>query len=279
MPRIHSSSYGESRLRMLRVMRRGDRHDPKDLTIALRFEGNFGAAFKDGDASGLLPGEAIKNLVHRVARGQEHAAIEELGLAICERILEHHTSIGLARVEIVEQPWVRLDAGGKAQGQAFTPCGVERRTVTVSSNGTQAAVTAGLENLVLMRSGGFAPVERGQAAQESTADGLQRLFVATLSARWAYTSGDIAFAPSRQGVRAAIVETFAWHRGRTVQETLYAIADVVLASYLEISEVTLSLQERPYRPVDLLELALDGEALFIAHDEPVGVVEITVGRG
>ena len=81
MPHIHSSSYGESRLRMLRVMRLGDRHDPKDLTVALRFEGNFGAAFKDGDPGGLLPGEAIKNLVHRVARGQEHAAIEELGLA------------------------------------------------------------------------------------------------------------------------------------------------------------------------------------------------------
>ena len=30
MPHIHSSSYGESRLRMLRVMRKGDRQDPKD---------------------------------------------------------------------------------------------------------------------------------------------------------------------------------------------------------------------------------------------------------
>jgi len=64
-----------------------------------------------------------------------------------------------------------------------------------------------------------------------------------------------------------------------VQETLYAIADVVLAGCQEIADVTLSLQERPYRPVDLLELALDGDALFIAHDESVGVVEITVGRG
>lgn len=279
MPHIHSSSYGESRLRMLRVMRRGDRHDPKDLTIALRFEGNFGAAFKDGDQAGLLPGEAIKNLVHRVARGQEHAAIEALGLAICERLLELHSSIGLARVEIVEQPWARLDAGGKAQGQAFTPGGVEHRTATVSSNGTRASVTSGLENLVLMRTGGFVPDRRGKASDEATADGLQRLFVAALSARWSYVSGDIAFGPCRQGVRAAIVETFAWHKGPTVQETLYAIADVVLASYLEIAEVTLSLQERPYRPVDLLELALDGDALFIAHDEPVGVVEITVGRG
>ena len=109
MPHIHSSSYGESRLRMLRVMRKGDRHDPKDLTVAVRFEGNFGAAFTDGNSAGLLPGETIKNLVHRVARGQEHAAIEELGLAICARILEHHSSIGLARVELTEHPWAWLD--------------------------------------------------------------------------------------------------------------------------------------------------------------------------
>jgi urate oxidase len=279
MPHIHSSSYGESRLRMLRVMRRGDRHDPKDLTVAVRFEGNFGAAFTDGDSAGLLPGETIKNLVHRVARGQEHAAIEELGLAICARLLEAHSSIGLARVVLTEQPWARLDAGGKAQGQAFTPAGVERRTATVSSNGSKVSVTAGLENLVLMRTGGFAPAARGKTSDEPTADGLQRLFIAALSARWSYTSGDIAFGPYRQGVRAAIVETFAWHRGRTVQETLYAIADVVIASYQEIADITLSLEERPYRPVDLLELALDGDALFIAHDEPVGVVEITVGRG
>ena len=278
MPQIQSSSYGESRLRMLRVMRRGDRHDPKDLTIAVRFEGNFGAAFTEGTPAALLPGETIKNLVHRVARGQEHAAIEELGLAICARLLEQHPSIGLARVEITEQPWARLDAGGKAQGQAFTPGGVERRTAGVSSNGTRVSVAAGPENLVLMRTGGFVPVERGRTSEEATADGLQRLFIAALSARWSYTSGDIAFGPYRSGVRAAIVETFAWHKGRSVQETLYAVADVVLASYQEIAEVTLSLQERPYRPVDLLELALDGDALFIAHDEPVGVIEITVGR-
>src|SRR5260370_40910819 len=111
MPHIHSSSYGESRLRMLRVMRRGDRHDPKDLTIAVRFEGNFSAAFTGADPAGLLPGETIKNLVHRVARGQGHAAIEELGLAICARLLEQHGALGPARVERTEQPGRPLRAG------------------------------------------------------------------------------------------------------------------------------------------------------------------------
>jgi urate oxidase len=268
---IHSGSYGESRLRMLRVLRRGNRHDPKDLTIALRFEGSF---------ESMVPGEAIKNLVHRVVREQDYgaAAIESLGLAICEQILRRHPGIGLARVELTEQPWARLDAGGKAQGQAFTPAGFELRTASVSSNGTRVSVAAGLENLVLMRTGGFAPTDGGDASDEPTADGLQRLFVATLSARWSYVGGDIAFAPYRAGVRQAIVETFAWHKGPTVLHTLHTVAEVVLASYQEIFQVVLSVQERPYRPVDLLELAIDVDALFIAHDEPLGVVEITVER-
>lgn len=271
MAKVHSTSYGESRLRMLRVLQRGDRHDPKDLTIGLRFEGSFEA---------MVPGEAIKNLVHRVVRDQDHAAaaIEQLGLTLCEAILARHPAIGLARVEIAEQPWSRLDAGGKAQGRAFTPAGVERRTASVSSNGTRASVTAGLENLVLLRTDGFAPTARGKPADEPTADGLQRLFIATMAARWSYTSGDMAFAPTRAGVRQAIVETFAWHKGPTIGATLEAIAEVVLASYQEISQLTLSVQEHPYRPVDLLELSIEGDALFVAYDEPVGLIEITVER-
>src|SRR5262245_48702264 len=111
MPHQQSTSYGESRLRMLRVLRRGDRHDPKDLTIALRLE---------GDAGATVPGEAIKNLVHRIARDEDHPAIETLALSMCGRILAAHPAIQRARVEIVEQPWTRLEAGGKPQGQAFT---------------------------------------------------------------------------------------------------------------------------------------------------------------
>jgi urate oxidase len=256
---------------MLRVLRRGDRHDPKDLTIGLRF---------DGPLDTMVPGEAIKNLVHRVVREQEYAAaaIESLALAICAQILERHAGIGLARVEISEQPWSRLDAGGKSQGQAFTMGGGERRTAVVIGNGTRASVSAGLENLVLLRTGGFVPTLGGRASDEPHDDGLQRLFVATLSARWSYTSGEIAFVPYRAGIRQAIVEAFAWHKGPTIGATLEAIAEVVLANYQEISQVTLGVEERPYRPVDLLELSVDGDALFVARDEPVGMVEITVVR-
>jgi urate oxidase len=263
---------------MLRLVRRGDRHDPRDLTVSVRFEGLFAAAFEEGRAEGLVPGEALKNLVHATARDRGDAEIEPLGIALCQRMLEGRPQITRARVEIAEQPWGRVEIGGKAQGQAFFAGPPERRTAMVTSNGSQLAVIAGLENLTLMRTSGFAPPQRARS-DDGVDDGLQRLLVATLSARWTYTSGDVAFGPYRQGVRAAIVETFAAHARHSVQHTLFSIADVVLANYQEIADVTLALHERPYRPADLFGAGLENpDELFVAAEEPVGVVEVTVER-
>ncbi len=129
-----------------------------------------------------------------------------------------------------------------------------------------------------MRTAGFAPPPGGHV-DDGTTDGLQRLLVGALSARWTYSSADVTFRPFRQGVRAAIVETFAWHASRSVQHTLYAIADVVLATYQEISEITLALHERPYRPADLYGAGVENpDDLFVALEEPLGTVEVTVER-
>jgi len=263
---------------MLRVVRRGDRHDPRDLTVSFRFEGEFSSAFLEGSAEGILPGEAVKNLVHAAVREHGAKEIETLGLALCARVLERQPRISRVRVEVIERPWHRLEAGGKAQAQTFVSGSSERRTAVVTSNGPQVSVVAGIEDLSIMRSAGFAPAQ-ASADDEGHHDGLQRLLIGDLSARWTYTSGDVTFGPFRQGVRAAILETLAWHPGRTVQNSLYTVADVILTTYEEIADVTLALHERPYRPADLFAAGHEGpDDLFIAIDEPVGVVEVTVDR-
>jgi urate oxidase len=278
MPRIGSSSHGESRIRMLRIVRRGDRHDPRELAVSFRLEGDFAAAYREGRGDGLIPGEALKNLTHRVARESGGGEIEEFGLALCERVLAAHPAVARVRADVSEQSWARLDAGGKAQGQAFVAGGPEMKTVSVTSNGRQIAVVAGIDRLSLMRTAGFAPAPR-DATEDGSTDGLQRLLVGALSVRWTYNSADVTFRPYRQGVRAAVIETFAWHASRSVQHTLYAIADVVLATYQEITEMTLSLHERPYRPADLFGAGLENpDDLFVSIEEPLGVVEVTVER-
>jgi urate oxidase len=263
---------------MLRIVRRGDRHDPRDLSVSCRFEGEFTTAFEDGRAGGLIPGEALKSIIHTIVREEGAAEIERIGLALCDRLLSKSPQITRVRVEIAEQLWTRLDAGGRTQGQAFAAGREERRTAAVTSNGKQVAVVSGLEDLALMRTAGFGP-RTPHDDESGRMDGLQRLLVAVLAARWTYTSGDVTFRPYRQGVRAAVIDTFAWHPGRSVQHTLYAIADVVLASYQEIAEVSLSLHERPYRPADLFTAGEENpDELFVAVEEPVGIVEVTVER-
>jgi urate oxidase len=281
MPRIGSSSHGESRLRVLRVVRRGDRHDPKELGVSVRFEGNFAAAFREGRAEGLPPGETLKNIVHRVAREHGTGEIEEFGLALADRLIARQPAISRARIEVTESPWLRLDVSGRAQGQAFMAGTPEVKTAAVTSNGPQRAVVSGIAGLSMMRTAGFAP-RSGTARDDGATDGLQRLLVADLSAKWSYQSADVTFRTYREGVRALIVETFARHASRSVQHTLYAMADLVLASYPEIADVTLAMQERPYRPADLFSAGVPDpdnlDDLFVAVEEPVGIVEVTVER-
>ncbi len=263
---------------MLRIVRRGDRHDPRELAVSFRLEGDFASAFRDGRADAMLPGEALKNLTHRAVRDHGAGEIEDLGLALCAQVLTVHPRVTRARVELAEQSWVRLDAGGKAQGQAFMAGTPERKTATITGNGQQVAVVSGLERLSLMRTSGFAPSPR-ERADDGRSDGLQRLLVGALSARWSYRSADVTFRSFRQGVRAAIIETFAWHASHSVQHTLYAIAAVVLADYQEIADITLALHERPYRPADPLRDDIDNpDDLFAAAEEPLGIVEVTVER-
>jgi urate oxidase len=279
MPVIRASSQGESRVRVLRIVRRGDRHDARDLSVACRFEGSFVAAFREGRADGLLPGETLKNIVYGVARERGAEDIEVFGLALCERLLTEHPQLTRVRVDVDEQRWARLEAGGRVQGQAFAAGSPEKRTAAVTSNGAQTAVVSGIEDLVLMRTSGLVERDPREADPSGVTDGVQRLLVAALSARWTYTSADVTFASYRQGVRATIVDTFAWHATRSVQHTLYNIADVVLASYQEIADITLALRERPYRPADLFSEGVDNpDELFVALNEPLGVVEVTVER-
>ncbi len=278
MSRLGASSHGESRLRMLRVVRRGDRHDPRDLTVSIRFEGDFAPAFLEGRPGGLIPGETLKTFVHDVAREHGGAEIETFGLALCDHLLDAHRQLTRARVEISEQPWMRMDVGGKAQGQSFLAGGPEQRTAAITSNGKQVAVVSGIDQLMLMRTSGFLR-RNAQRADDGTEDAVQALLVGSLSARWTYSNPEVTFGPYRQGVRAAVMNTFAMHAGRSVQYTLYAIAEVVLGSYDEILDVTLSMHELRYRPPDLL--VCNGESpdsLYVPADEPLGIVEVTLER-
>ena len=247
--------------------------------MAVRLEGAYDAAFVEGRSEGVIPGETLKNIVHAAARAHGAAEIEELGLALSKQIVERQQRISRVRVEIAEGRWQRLVAGGRAQPQAFVEGNEERGLAIITTNGTQTSVVAGVAGLTIMRTSGFTSGAPGGARDDGSSDGEQPLVVGSLSARWTYTTGEVTFGVYRQGVRAAVLDTFAWHRSQSVHHALYGVADVVLSTYEEISDITLAFHERPYRPADLFATGAENpNELFVVVDEPVGVVEVTVER-
>ena len=89
MPRITGSNHGESRLRMLRVVRRGDRHDPKDLTVSCRFEGAADASLEE-PAGATVPRGGGQEPGARAPRARPaHGEIEPFGArhlrSVCSR--------------------------------------------------------------------------------------------------------------------------------------------------------------------------------------------------
>jgi urate oxidase len=263
---------------MLRLVRRGDRHDPRELTVSFKLEGELMAERGDG----IIPSEALKNLVYRLTREQGNREIETLGLALASEVLARQPSVTRVRVDVSEQPWLRVEAGGKARAQAFVSGSAEQRMASITSNGSQVSVIAGIDDLLLMRSAGFAPARRTADIPDDTgtSDGLQPLLVGALSARWSYTSGDVTFDVHRRAIRTTILETFVWEKGQSVQELLQAIAGVVLATCEEIADVTLTFHERPYRPADLFAAGAENpDELFLVADEPVATVQVSVVRG
>ena len=51
---LAETAYGKCGVRLVQVVRPGDRHALKDLTVAVRFEGEYDASYA-GDNSDVLP--------------------------------------------------------------------------------------------------------------------------------------------------------------------------------------------------------------------------------
>ena len=64
---LDGNRYGKSRVRLVQVKRRPDRHDFREWTVQVLLEGDFGSCFVDGDNSRILPTDTMKNTVYSLA--------------------------------------------------------------------------------------------------------------------------------------------------------------------------------------------------------------------
>jgi urate oxidase len=267
--------YGKSRVRLVKVRRppHGALHELVDLTIDVQLEGAFDAVYVDGDNSPCVATDTMKNTVYALARQDPVAHVE----AFASRLADHFIAkpaVARVRISAVEHQWERL----AASPHAFVQPGGEQWTTLVSRDVHGSSIVSGLKNLVVLKTtdSTFSGFPRDE--HTTLPDTEERILATSVTASWTYRAGMTAFA-ARELIRAALVDTFAAHKSRSVQHTLYAMAEAALASCTEITDITLSMPNRHHLLVDLEPFGLDNpNDVFVATDQPFGLIEATVRR-
>jgi urate oxidase len=269
--------YGKSRVRLVKVYRGPDSHDLIDLTLDVALEGAFERVYVEGDNSGCLATDTMKNTVYALARKVSIDHVESFALQLAEHFASK-PGVSTVKIEAAEHPWTRLSAGGHPHPHAFARAGAEEWTTVVTRDAGGAAVTSGLRGLVVLKTtdSAFSGFPRDQYT--TLPETRDRILATSITANWAYVTGFSDFG-QRTAVRAALVETFSAHRSESVQQTLYAMGEAALSACRGVRDIQLSLPNRHHLLVDLKPFGLDNpNEIFVATEEPFGLIEARVTR-
>lgn len=284
LPALTWNRYGKSRVRLVKLRRPSTSsgqgaapHDIVDLTIDIQLEGAFEAVYVDGDNRSCLPTDTMKNTVYALARHDPIAHVE----AFAMRLAEHFGAkrgVAVARITAAEARWDRLSAGGRPHPHAFVQAGGEHWTAVVTRDADGVSVMSGVANLVALKTTDSAFDGFPRDEYTTLPETRDRILATSMTAAWTYRRAATDFA-ARDRIRTAMLEAFAVHDSESVQHTLYAMADAALCACAEITEITISMPNRHHLLVDLAPFGLDNpNEIFVATDQPFGVIEATVRR-
>ena len=275
--RLGENNYGKQRVRILQVARHPDRHDIKELTIAIRLEGEFESAHAKGDNRKVLPTDTMKNTVYALAKLHQIESPEEFCLRLADHFLAHNPQVSRVRIEAAQTLWTRLTVEGKAHPHAFTGSSNEKRTAALAATRKEKTLQSGIEGLVVLKTTDSAFENFLKDEYTTLKEDRNRILATSIRANWLYRGTTAEFDLTRHGVRQTLLETFAGHDSQSLQHTLYAMGEAVLKKIPGILEIHLSLPNKHYNLVDLSAFHLENpKEIFLPTDEPHGLIEATL---
>lgn len=284
MIELGSNRYGKSAIRLVKLVRGPEHHVVRDLTIAIALEGSFEAAYTDGDNSGVVATDTMKNTAYAFARDHLDASIEAYALALGRHFLDE-SQVARSTVTVREHRWRPLPMADGPAATAFARDPMLTRVAVVTATSEGETFEAGIEDLALMKTAGSAfagfPRDRYTTLPETE----DRIMATQVSARWRLAPAQVVapgFDHDRSFglVRDTLLEVFAEHDSPSVQASIWLMGRAVIERHREIDEISLSMPNLHHLLVDLRPFGLDNDNdIFVATREPHGLIEATIRRG
>jgi urate oxidase len=276
-PELSWNRHGKCRVRLVKLRRSRDPHELVDLSIDVQLEGAFEHVYVDGDNRLCLATDTMKNTVYALARRDPIEQVECFAIALADHFIQY-PGVSRVRISVTEHQWSRLQVNGRPHPHAFVQPGGEHWTTRVDRDVQGTEVVSGLADLSVLKTTDSAFTGFPRDEYTTLPETSDRILATSVAATWKYRAGTTEFG-AREQIRTALVEAFAVHMSQSVQHTLYAMAAAALTACGEITEITMRLPNRHHLLVDLAPFGLDNpNEIFVATDEPYGLIEATVRR-
>lgn len=278
--RIVHDNYGKSRVRLLKVDRRGVRREIQNLTINIALEGDFDAIHIEGDNSLCLPTDTMKNTVYALAgQAPEIESVEIFGSRLAAHFLAKNTQVSRVVIDLVEHGWKRMTLDGEMHDHSFLRGSEEKRTAKISATRDNVNIESGIDDLIVLKTtrSGFA----GYIKDEYTTlpETTDRIFSTAIKAVWRYKEAAAATDEIFRSIRNTILRVFAEHDSLSVQHTVYAMAEAILDRFSETEEIAFSLPNIHCLPIDMTQFGQQNDnRIFVPTDEPHGLIEARLTR-
>ncbi len=274
------TNYGKSDIRLVKVFRKPDRHEIKELRVDVSQEGDFAAAHVEGDNTGLMATDTMRNTVYALAKDRLTGSAEAFGVELVRHFLEAAPRARRVRISMVEYLWERIEAGGRPHEHSFVRTAGERIAEVTGDEAGSFTVEAGIDDLLVLKTtnSGWAGFLRDRFTTLPETD--DRILSTVVTSRWSYGGAtDLDFDGLWEGIRRRILESFTDHYSPSVQFTLHHMGKAVLESFPEIERIRFSLPNRHHLLYDLERFGMENPGeIFHADAEPYGLIEGTVER-
>jgi urate oxidase len=280
MIELAENRYGKSRVRLMKVTRHAHGNDLREWTVQVLLRGDFASAHINGDNSKILATDTMKNTVYSLARSSSATSMEEFAMELVDFLLGRNPQVSSAEVQIASTLWKRLTVDGEPHPDTFMRGSGELQTTRVErAQGGAFKIVSGLEDLVVLKTAKSAFEGYIKESLTTLPETNDRLFGTAVRAEWVYSSNGFDYDAVRSQIRETMLKTFAEHDSKSVQQTLYAMAESALTGVPEISEMELGMPNKHCLLVDLSRFGQDNpNEIFVPIDEPHGYIEARIVR-
>lgn len=299
---LAAARYGKDRIRVFRVVRKGDWHHVVEYSVRTLVEGDIAVSYTEANNQVVVATDSIKNITYYISKISPHVLNpEKFALHLATHIVSKYTHLRTCHVDVESLRWQRIPVEGNAHPHSFYRDGDEIRFTSVSvsrstsSSTLKGTVSSGLRDLLILKSTGSSFTNFVRDEYTTLAEVDDRIFSTSVDLNYTFDELEIKVPADEKKLEFIIPEVKAggvwdekvWDRARkvtcevfatddsaSVQATLFKMSKLIISQNPGINTVSYSLPNKHYVPVDLSRVGYD-----VQLDEMGKVIKSTTNQG